>query len=343
MEVNNNLESSFASSDVKELIKASFELMKTAEKNKNLYKDPKNVTYIKNLIDIYYRQVNPSYEKLAEMFTKFRKTYIDTESIVEKNNTKEEKEGLGLAYDYIQGYDVDSRFNLLVSSFKIHSLLFKPLDNRNAQDYDEERSELFNRLKALKASSVKDRKEIFEVEKLIKKMPSSPRFGGKLRTDEVKLNDVDFKVPYPEDASKFINSFNSTEKIDEFNYMLRCESIFKYIEYCVRIFVDMIKYQPFSDGNKRTSRSLLNLMFRLRNIPPVYIKNNERSAWKDALINCLENNDYTDMINFYYFKICDSIYEFDVKNYIEKDGSIDYSNDIGTIRTEKINTKEVRN
>ena len=94
MEVNNNLESSFASSDVKELIKASFELMKTAEKNKNLYKDPKNVTYIKNLIDIYYRQVNPSYEKLAEMFTKFRKTYIDTESIVEKNNTKEEKEGL---------------------------------------------------------------------------------------------------------------------------------------------------------------------------------------------------------------------------------------------------------
>ena len=39
---------------------------------------------------------------------------------------------------------------------------------------------------------------------------------------------------------------------------------------------------------------------------------------KDALLKAIVENDYTDIINFYYFKICDSIYELDIVPYLEK-------------------------
>jgi hypothetical protein len=70
-------------------------------------------------------------------------------------------------------------------------------------------------------------------------------------------------------------------------------------------------------------------MFKNRNIPPVYILKKERTVYKDALIKAIKDEDYTDIINFYYFKICDSIYELDIKQYIDnKPGSIDYKKTI---------------
>ena len=56
----------------------------------------------------------------------------------------------------------------------------------------------------------------------------------------------------------------------------------------------------------------------MRNIPPIFIKENEREAYLNALNKAVMYKDYKDLDQFYYFKICDSIYEFDVALMEEK-------------------------
>lgn len=71
--------------------------------------------------------------------------------------------------------------------------------------------------------------------------------------------------------------------------------------------MDLIKVQPFADGNKRTFRALLNLLLKRINIPPIYIELDEALSYKNALFKAIKENDYSDIINFYYYKICEAI------------------------------------
>ena len=136
-------------------------------------------------------------------------------------------------------------------------------------------------------------------------------FGGKLRDLQAYLFDTNIEVMSPKDALKFFNSFlgNSDKIMDE----LKNKGIFEYINECIKITTELIKAQPFFDGNKRTFRSLLNLMFKARGIPPVYINVDERAEYKEALLKAMINNDYSYLNKFYYYKICDSIYELDIE------------------------------
>ena len=52
--------------------------------------------------------------------------------------------------------------------------------------------------------------------------------------------------------------------------------ILKYINDCVILKCKLIKIHPFRDGNGRSIRAFINLLFKLANIPPVYIENKEK-------------------------------------------------------------------
>ena len=58
----------------------------------------------------------------------------------------------------------------------------------------------------------------------------------------------------------------------------------------------------------------MNLLLKLLNIPPIYIPSKERSEYKKALIKAIRDNNYEDIIEFYYYKICDAIITMDIKN-----------------------------
>ncbi len=75
--------------------------------------------------------------------------------------------------------------------------------------------------------------------------------------------------------------------------------------------------QPFIDGNKRTFRALLNLLLKKIKIPPINIEIEETSIYKDALLEAIIRNDYSRIINFYYYKICDAIITLDIENLTE--------------------------
>lgn len=140
-------------------------------------------------------------------------------------------------------------------------------------------------------------------------------FGGKLRESTAILNDLNIEVEPPEDAKRIFNSYIA--KGDYISEKYNNGDIFGYISDCVKLNVELIKLQPFADGNKRTFRSLLNLLFKRINIPPVYIEINERDEYKRALIQAMKatkEEDYNDIIQFYYYKICDSIINLDIKH-----------------------------
>lgn len=140
-------------------------------------------------------------------------------------------------------------------------------------------------------------------------------FGGNLRESTAVLQDLNIEVSTPEEAKKIFNSY-----IPKNDYILekyKQGDIFGYINDCVKLSVDLIKLQPFADGNKRTFRALINLLFKRLNIPPIYIETSERLEYKKALIkamNAKSEEDYNDIIQFYYYKICDSIVTLDINN-----------------------------
>ena len=144
-----------------------------------------------------------------------------------------------------------------------------------------------------------------------------PEFGGKLRDGSAVLKNEIIEVPNYEEARSYFQSFIGKDlpKVD-FNDPY---SIFDYINACIYVTTELIRVQPFNDGNKRTFRALLNLMFKQYNLPPVYVKTKERAEYKDALMKAMKKRDYTSLNQFYYYKICDSIYDLDISEELKKD------------------------
>lgn len=148
-------------------------------------------------------------------------------------------------------------------------------------------------------------------QKLYSKCPNKS-FGGTLRDDQAIMRGTYIDIMPAIEAKKYFNSFipNSSFIFEP----LEKGDIFEYINTCIITTVNLIKAQPFIDGNKRTFRALLSLMLKKINIPPIYIEMEERTEYKKALLEAMINNNYNNIIRFYYYKICDAIVELDVNN-----------------------------
>lgn len=147
-------------------------------------------------------------------------------------------------------------------------------------------------------------------------------FGGKLRDKIAFLEDTNIEVIDADTARKYFNSLIT--KSDNIFIPLHNGNIIEYINKCIYETVNLIKIQPFNDGNKRTFRAILNLLLKRINIPPIYIEKHERPIYKKALLEAMKNNDYTKIIGFYHFKICDSIMNLDINNSMINDDEIQY-------------------
>ena len=100
------------------------------------------------------------------------------------------------------------------------------------------------------------------------------------------------------------------------------DKILAYINKCLELKCRLIEIHPFRDGNGRTMRALTNLLFKLANIPPIYVKLSERNNYLKAMSSALEEQDYSKIREFYYYKICDSILELDVNKKINKESAL---------------------
>ncbi|MBR1679278.1 MAG: hypothetical protein IJ704_01365 [Bacilli bacterium] len=330
--ITSNLENNRIDSDIRDLFSMNFTTLNMSEGYKIVFKKDPSCAIPKRLIELYVKYVKPDYNS---MIYSFKKKYISNEILVEKNDTKEQRQGLNLVYDYIQNYDFEQKpLDIFFSAMEIHKLLWKPTDDRNNADIVEERENKLKEIEMLKIRSkdktsglsskerLLDYKKAVALEKELRSLTYKSKIGATLRSknneDHVQLQGLDIDIPSAKESLVFMNSYINPEKKEEFKRVLEQEDVIQYISYCVKEVCDMIYYQPFMDGNKRTFRSLLNLMFKAKGLPPVYIKTGERDDYKLALYKALKEKDYASIIGFYLFKICDSIYELDVVPYKNK-------------------------
>lgn len=130
------------------------------------------------------------------------------------------------------------------------------------------------------------------------------------------MKDINTEIMSAKEAKDYFNSFiNNSGFIFE---SLKNNNFLKYIDDCIILTTNLIKAQPFNDGNKRTFRALLNLLFKKVSLPPVYIEKEDIKLYKEGLFNAISQNNYEPLIRFYYYKICDSIIEIDKREKLEQ-------------------------
>ena len=148
-------------------------------------------------------------------------------------------------------------------------------------------------------------------QKLYSKCPGQG-FGGSLREATAMLFDTNIDVLESKQAQEEFDKY--IPKTEIFMKELEGLDINSYIEKCIVLTTELIKLQPFADGNKRTFRSLFNLLLKKVNLPPVYVDNSQKKEYKNALIKAMKYNEYNDLIRFYYNRIYDAIIQLDINN-----------------------------
>ena len=266
--------------EAREYIEMLFIGYTNIKKENTLYHDSKIIPQI--IILTYYTCVkNPKFNNIYEEFKdkyilnyqkNFKERYLYNENKLEHVHTKEEQLGLRLVYDYIQKMNDFESINLYTLS-DIHEILYS-------------------------------------------KTPY-PLFGGKYRTDERYLPHTGIDLVSPSLIVHEMNLLkNDINELVQEGIRLGNEidppKLLEYIDRCIELKCKLIKIHPFGDGNGRSVRAFINLLFRLANIPPIYIENKERIKYGTAMNGALGDGDYSKIKKFYYYKICDSIISLDI-------------------------------
>ncbi len=204
-------------------------------------------------------------------FKNFKERYIYNENKLEQVHTKEERLGLRRIYDYIQSKEDLTDVNIYTLS-DIHEILYS--------------------------------------------FTPYPEFGGKYRNDQRFLPPTGIELTSPflivREMNLLKDEVNDLVKLgNELGKNLSPTEIIDYIDKCVELKCKLIKIHPFGDGNGRTIRAFTNLLFKMANIPPVYIENRERVKYGEAMYSAINDEDFSKIKIFYYYKICDSIISLD--------------------------------
>lgn len=144
-------------------------------------------------------------------------------------------------------------------------------------------------------------------------------FGGKFRNYNGFISQTDVAVTNYQDISSSVQKLD-----DDYKRLLELASLINksnsplllinYMDECIKLKCKLIKIHPFGDGNGRTCRCLVNIMFKSVSLPPVYVASSERNEYIEAMDLAVTKGDYSLINKFYYYKICDSIYELDIIN-----------------------------
>lgn len=216
--------------------------------------------------------------KFDILMEKFRMRYIRSESQLEQVHERCEREGLGAVYDYVQSDIIPSNINVF-AILKLHTLLYSHAPY--------------------------------------------PEFGGKFRNRDVYLPGTGIPTECWDNIPRILNTLYQpfNELVQEgltLGQNKNVEEIIPYINRCLQMKTELVRIHPFMDGNGRVMRALINILFKIANIPLVYVKPEERAEYQQAMTKAINEKDFQNLYRFYYYKICDSIYELDVQEKIQE-------------------------
>lgn len=258
--------------DVETIIVSAFEMYKNRKSGSDKYNSYDNIP--QNLIKLYYSEDN-NHSSFVEIMTAFKEKYIIQESKLEGVHNIEEINGLGVVYDYIRSDEWYKCPNIYII-LAINSRLFS--------------------------------------------LTPFPEFGGTFRTNNCYIGDSNVQTtPYLEIPQTIQVLWSEFDKLMNWGIELNKnksidaeDSLIEYINSCLKLKCHLVEIHPFADGNGRTMRALVNLLFKIAGLPPVYVKRSERTKYLTAMGRAISDNDYSVINKFYYYKICDSIIELDI-------------------------------
>lgn len=266
--------------DASFIIQEAFLGYKYRKYNNQLYTIDNSIPI--NLIKFYY-SLNPNeieFDKLKESFVN---RYVLNESKLEGVNDlsihgKEEITGFQKMYEYIHSDDINYMFNIYTLK-ELHKKLF------SMTPFPECAGNFRN----------------FDVY-----LPGTGTEISEWSMIRSRLNELDKDVQYLIEYAKIVKNSNDVDMLLD------------YLDKCVILKCKLIKVHPFSDGNGRTIRGFINKLLENVNLPPIYIKSSERSEYHRAMNLANNGDDYSEILNFYRFKICDSIIELDINDRVRR-------------------------
>lgn len=260
-----------------------------------------------SLINMYYSgQVNRL--DTNSVNRGFIERYVENESVVEDVHDKDEVKGLAIMYKYMQ--DMKDSDVELFSLGTLHRKLFSIKDEKMKNS-----CEMVQYIGKNACNNCSSKNDCF--------------FGGKLRNSSARIKDFPIELSdhdrIYEDLIIYEEVFNNLKETAI--YMRENNDythIISFVRQCVILKCHLIKIHPFGDGNGRTIRCLINKLFEIAGIPPVYISKEEKTEYKRAMNEALRyrteedysDKKYNDIIGFYLYKICDSIIELDINKRI---------------------------
>lgn len=214
----------------------------------------------------------------SDIYDKYEKKYIINENALEDVNNRKERLGLKEVYKYLSEFDENHWLNIYII-LEIHQKLYSNVDY--------------------------------------------PEFGGNFRKANCFISSSDVPTCSYDEIAKAVCDLNNdflklVEKAKIIKNSKEVNNLIEYINEVIELKCKLIQIHPFPDGNGRTMRAMVNLFFKLVNLPPVYIQRKEKDEYIRAMDQAIRNKNYNLINGFYYYKICDSIIDLDFDNTMEK-------------------------
>lgn len=213
-----------------------------------------------------------------DIYQQFERKYISNENDLEDVHDRKERLGLKEVYKFLSSFNENNWINIYII-LEIHQKLYSKVN--------------------------------------------FPEFGGKLREENCFISSSDVSTcPYDEISNELKKLYPEFENLlamaKDIKDNKKVDELIKYINMVIELKCKLIKIHPFKDGNGRTFRAMVNLLFKLVDLPPVYVQKKEKEEYIKAMDQAVRNKNYQSINGFYYYKICDSIIELDFNKKNEK-------------------------
>ncbi len=149
---------------------------------------------------------------------------------------------------------------------------------------------------------------ILTLNAMLYKYAPFPETGGKLRDSNNYVAGAQFEtVDYSDIPQELCKLDVSLKELLRHKNEL---SLGDYIDQAVKIHYALTIIHPFADGNGRTSRVLLNWLFRIKLLPPVYLKSQMKEEYYEALHDADVNHNLNKLNGIFYKAIISSFVKF---------------------------------
>lgn len=132
--------------------------------------------------------------------------------------------------------------------------------------------------------------DIFEVHRLILNKIEEGN-AGRYRTQHARLTESDVVLPNPVKVPDFMKDFVKWLVSDNSDHPIKIGADTHY---------KLVSIHPFSDGNGRTSRLLMNLIFMQQGYPPAIIRKEDRLTYINSLEKAQKGRGLDDFYNLIY-------------------------------------------